>query len=73
MTLKVVQKPEEPVEREVLADAITKVSEGMTRLLVSGLNRKAIVVLLHDWSGVGKRDIEMILSGLACLKKDYCE
>ncbi|NEU94791.1 hypothetical protein [Bradyrhizobium uaiense] len=59
-------------EPDSLAEAIAKIAGGFDRLQKSGLNRKAIVILLNDWTGVGKRDIERVLSGLADLPKVYC-
>jgi hypothetical protein len=60
-----------PETKEVLADAILKISVGVTSLIDSGLNRKAIVVLLRDATGLGKRDIEMVLDALKNLSRDY--
>jgi len=57
---------------EILAEAIVKISAGFESLKKSGLNQKAIVVLLNDCTGVGKRDIESVLLGLANLSKVYC-
>ncbi|MHC2462108.1 hypothetical protein [Bradyrhizobium embrapense] len=65
-------KPAAEAAPENLADVIAKIGEGFARLQKSGLNRKAVVVLLNDWTGVGKRDIERVLTGLADLSKVYC-
>jgi hypothetical protein len=67
----IAQDPEKPVEREVLATAITKISEGMQALLKSGLNRDAIIVLLHDRTRLPKSTLNTVLNGLAQLKRDY--
>ena len=73
MPIKVVQKDgEKPVEKEVLADAILKVSDAMRKLSATGLNRKAIVALVKDASGITKKDIEIILDTLVDLKALYC-
>jgi hypothetical protein len=61
-----------PTDNETLAEAIVKISAGFDHLSKSGLNRKAIVILLNDWTGVGKRDIERVLAGLGDLSKVYC-
>lgn len=61
--------PETP---EVLAAAITNISDGMNKLLASGLNRKAIEVLLYDATRVNKKDITKIISALKDMKRDYC-
>lgn len=68
----VTQNPEKPVEPEVLAEAITRISKGFDALRKSGLNKKAIVVLLHDSTRVAKRDIETVLVGLENLSRNYC-
>jgi hypothetical protein len=61
--------PETP---EVLAMAITDISDGMKRLLASGLNRKAIEVLLFDATHVPKRQITKVIDALGDMKRDYC-
>ena len=66
------QADDDPVETHVLAQAIVKISKAAEDLAKSGLSRKAIVVLLADKTGFGKRSIEIILDALADLRKDYC-
>jgi hypothetical protein len=74
MPIKVVQKENaKPLEKEILADAIAKVSEAMRKLSASGLNRKAIVTLVKDATGITKTDIEMILDAMIDLKAMYCK
>lgn len=70
--MKVKQNPEQPVAAEVIAEAILGISESMKRLSTSGLKRKAIVTLIHDQSGIGKRDIEIVLNNLESLRADWC-
>ncbi len=71
--IRIVEDPEQPVEREVLADAIVKLSKAAQALNQrSGLNHRAIVVLLHDHSRVPKRDIEAVLRAMQQLERDYC-
>lgn len=55
----------------MLAEAIVKISAGFEALKRSGLNQKAIIVLLADLTHVGKRDIECVLAGLRDLAKTY--
>jgi hypothetical protein len=66
-------KPADAVQEQQLADVIRGVSKGMNALLKSGLNRKAIVVLLNDHTGIGKRDIDTVLRGLGQLELAYCK
>ncbi len=69
--VKVKQDPEAPVAREVLAEVIVKISDGVTKLLKSGLNRRAIVTLLRDSTGCNRSEIEAVLEGLETLARDY--
>lgn len=72
-TVVVKQDEEKPVSREVLADAIVKLADAAAALQKgSGLNRRAIVVLLHDASGVGKLEIRAVLDAMEDLKKNFC-
>ncbi len=64
---------EAPVEPKDLSEAIERISDAMKTLLKSGLNRKAITVLLYDCTKVPKRDIEAVLNGLEALKKTYTQ
>jgi hypothetical protein len=65
------QKVEESSEPKDLSAAIEAISTSLQKLLKSGLNRRAIVVLLHDATKISKRDIESVLSGLDNLKRMY--
>lgn len=60
-------------EKESLANAIAKISEGVTALQKSGLNTHAIIVLLHDHTKVPRGSINAVLHGLADLKGRYCK
>lgn len=70
--IKVVQNEEEEVPQEILAEAIVSISIAFKKLCKSGLNRKAIVALIHDRSKIGKGTIEIILNNLEALREDYC-
>lgn len=57
-----------------LAEAVRRIDDAVAALAKSGLNRRALVVLLHDaTSGVSKRDINAVLDGLEELAKLYLE
>jgi hypothetical protein len=56
-----------------LAGAITAISDGLRALLASGLNRRAVEVLIHDKSKVARRDIVLVLDAIGSLKRDYCQ
>lgn len=70
-TLKVTQDPSKPVEREILAEAIVRMSKSVQALRASGLNERALVALVHDHCRLPKSDIERVLHALDRLAKDY--
>lgn len=55
----------------VLSQAIIEISLSLNRLLASGLNRRAIVALVHDQSKLPKKSIELVLNNLESLAEDY--
>lgn len=64
--------PNEPaMEQQVLTRAIADISLAMLKLTSSGLNRRAIVILVHDQSKISKRNIELVLNNLEQLAQDY--
>jgi hypothetical protein len=65
-------KSDPPETTEILAEAIVRIGEAADKLKSSGLNRKAIVLLLHDATKVGKKDIDAILNALPRLRGWYC-
>lgn len=67
----ITQDPDKPVEREVLAASIVKISDAFQALKKSGLNRDAIVVLLHDRTKIARKTINDILNALEQLKRLY--
>ena len=72
-TAKITQDPQEIVPRPVLAAAIKDISRSMAKLLSGGLNERAIVCLVHEFSGVGKPDIRSVLQSLKNLEREYCK
>lgn len=68
----VIQKENEtPVPVEIIAQSIKRIADGFQRMKKSGLSERAIVVLLHDASGVGKPAIKDVLYALGSLEKMY--
>ena len=68
---KSVDKPE---STEIMAASIVAISNGFTKLLNSGLNRRAIIVLVQDMVGatkITKKDIELVLDAIPRLKAWY--
>jgi hypothetical protein len=65
------QNEEEPVEVEVLAQAIVDIGKAAKRLAASRLNRKAVIVLLAHQTGIGQTVISNVLDGIEALEADY--
>lgn len=70
--IKVVKNAETPEPKEILAEAIVRIGENFERLKQSGLNEDAIVILIHDYSKVPKKDIRIVLNNLRLMKGWYC-
>lgn len=70
--IKVVKNAEKPEPTEVLAEAIVRIGSAMDKLKASGLNEKAILVLVHDASKVPKREIKLVFESLRKLRGWYC-
>lgn len=73
------QDPQKPIEKSILAKAILEISGGMRKLLNSGINREAVVILLHakvgqqgGIHGTSKSSVRAVLDGIAQLERDYC-
>jgi hypothetical protein len=54
-----------------LADAIGSIEDSIKAMYASGLNRKAIYLLVSKASGVGIRDVEYVLSNAANLRSHF--
>lgn len=66
------QKDEEnPVPAEVIADAIVEISKAMKALNSTRLTRRALITLIHDYSKIAKRDIEIVLNNLDSLEETW--
>lgn len=76
--IKLIQEEgQEEVPMEVIASAIVKLSDSAHKLLNSGLNKRALIVLLHDSMGggskVGRPAIAAVLEQLPKLKEIYVQ
>lgn len=68
-----------PVQREALtagdyariAQSIRKISDVGRSLDASGLSKKAVVCLLHEATGLPKKDITLVLAGI-CDLTNWC-
>lgn len=70
--IKIVKNEEHPEPTEILAEAVIRIGENFEKLQKSGLNKRAIIVLVHDYTKISKRDIETVLDCLPKLKGWYC-
>ena len=57
----------------VIVSSLHRISDGFDHINESGLSRRAVVLLLHDATRVGKKDIEAILDAAPLLVERYCE
>lgn len=67
----IVVKNEEQIPTEIIAASIVKLSQASQRMLSSGLNRRALEVLLEDASSVPMSDISRVLNALPRLAELY--
>lgn len=73
-----VDEGDPPIDKTVLAEAIVEISKAAKRLAASGLNRRAIIVLIHDAIPAGRQSkpgrpaIEAVLDAMEELAKKYC-
>lgn len=70
-TIKVITDEVNPVDLELIAEAIIRVSDGFEAIAKSKLNERAVVLMLHELSGVTKTDIKRILYHARQLKKEF--
>jgi hypothetical protein len=71
MTIKVT-KSDPPETKEILAEAIVRISDGFASLSKGGLNQDAIITLIQAKTKVSKRDVVLVLDALTRLKGWYC-
>ena len=70
--IKVVKNSEKPESTEILAEAIVRIGSAMQALEKSGLNERAIIVLIQAETKLSQRDIKLVLDSLRKLKSWYC-
>lgn len=70
--IKIIQPDDmELVPVEVLAQSIKKLGYVHKSLQDNGLSERAILLLIHDLTGLAKRDIKAVLNSLGDLEKTY--
>lgn len=65
------QDPEKPIETKVLAQAIVDIGKAARALAASGLNQKAIVVLVSQDAKLPQYQVKLVLESLQYLAKTY--
>ena len=68
-----IEQPEgdAPIPQPVLAQAIVDISAAAKKLAASGLNRRAIVLLVAHTSGTSQTAVKAVLDSLESLTRDY--
>ncbi len=56
---------------EELANSIVEISKAMEIIKKSRIKQKVLILLIHDLSKVGKRDIEYVLNSLSAIEREY--
>jgi hypothetical protein len=67
----VTQDRDRPVDTCVLAQSIVDISEAVKRLYSSGLNRRAIIILIANLSSQSQHNVKAVLDGMADLEKSF--
>ncbi len=67
------QNEENVLPNEILAESITRISDGIARLNKNGINRKGVLVLLSHSCQMPQSRVAKVLDALEDLKKDYCK
>jgi hypothetical protein len=70
--IKIKKNEDQPETKEILAEAIVRISDGFERLKRSGLNEDAIVALIQAKTKLSLGDIRLVIDSLAQLKGWYC-
>lgn len=65
------QDETKPIPVEILASSIVETAKGVKRINASALSRKALVVLLCDYTKYSKYQVEAVLRGLDELERMY--
>lgn len=61
----------EVVTKDILAKAICDMSDATNKLMASGLNEDAIIVLLQHSTKLSRRNLKRVLDSMSQLRADY--
>ena len=67
-----IKKSDPPESKEILAEAIVNIGKASAKLLSSGINKKAIIILLQAHTKMSQKDIRTVLDALPQLERWYC-
>jgi len=67
-----VVKSDPPESKEILAEAIVNIGNAAKKLLASGINKRAIIILIQAETKLSQRDIKLVLDALPQLERWYC-
>lgn len=73
LPIKVIQDPEAEIPTEIIAQAIVDISKSMKKISSGKLNRRAIVALVKDHTGISMAITCKVLDCLESLEKTYCK
>ena len=71
-TVHVKKTHDKPESKEILAEAVVRISKALTALKEGGLNDEAIIVLVKDQTKLSKRAIRDVFWALRRLRGWYC-
>lgn len=69
VSVKLNEKDPEPVE--LIAKSIIEIADGFAKINASKLNRRALLILLKDSTGLGMSEIGKVLDAVPKLKDMY--
>ena len=67
-----VKKSEPPESKEILAEAIVNIGNAAKKLQASGINKRAIIILLQAETKLPQGTIRLVLDALPQLERWYC-
>lgn len=70
--ISVKKNEQQPESKEILAEAIVRIGKAFEDLQKSGLNKRAILVLVQAETKIAMRDIKAVIDALPRLRGWYC-
>lgn len=60
-----------PLATEIIAESVLKISQGIKKIQAGRLNSKALDILVAHASGLGQREVRLVLDALESLEEKY--